>query len=320
MTAAVTHIETDAELLARIGIDVISRRAAKRARRRFLLALCFMAPALVFVVVLLLWPVGYNVWLSFFDWKKFAGWDEFAGVANYARMPGNPFFGAAMTNTIIWVVASIVFPIGLGLALALFFQNIRGQETFKSIVFLPRILAPTAIGVIWYYVYAPDGLVNSGLSAVTGRDVDIGWLFEDATVTPAIIATFVWQTVGLVMVLILLGLAAIPKDPLEAARIDGANRYQLFRHITLPLLLPTLLMVTILSVLAGFTVFDLLWVMGSSYPRQRTLSLPVFMYFEAFQKGGWSFGAAVAVVIGVVVFAVTWIQTVLQARVDRMMR
>jgi ABC-type sugar transport system permease subunit len=195
-----------------------------------------------------------------------------------------------------------------------------GQELFKSIIFLPRILAPTAVGVMWYYLYAPGGLLNRGLSLASGREVSIGWLFEAWSITPAIIATFVWQTCGLVMVLLLLGLAAIPRDPLEAARIDGATPAQILRHVTLPLLAPTLVMVTILSVLAGFTVFDLLWVMGSSYPQQRTLSLAVFMYFEAFQKGGWAFGATVAVVIGFVVLAVTWVQTVLQTRVDRMVR
>ena len=152
------------------------------------------------------------------------------------------------------------------------------------------------------------------------RGVGQGGLYSDATVTPAIIATFVWQTSGLVMVLLLLGLAAIPKDPIEAAHIDGASPWQIFRHITLPLLTPTLLMVTILSVLAGFTVFDLLWVMGASYPGQRSLALAVFMYFEAFQKGSWAFGSAVAVIIGLVVLGVTWIQTLLQARVDRMTR
>lgn len=88
----------------------------------------------------------------------------------------------------------------------------------------------------------------------------------------------------------------------------------------LPLLLPTLLVVTILSVLAGFTVFDLLWIMGKSYPEQRTLSLAVLMYFEAFQKGSWAFGSALAVVIGAVVVSVTWAQALLQQRVDKMMR
>lgn len=232
----------------------------------------------------------------------------------------NLFFGEAFVNTTIWVVASIVFPILIGLAMALFFRNMRFENTFKNIIFIPRILAPTAVGVIWYYIYAPSGLLNGGISLVSGQEIDIGWLYTDNTITGAIIATFVWQTVGLVMVLMLLGLNAIPKDPLEAAKIDGASRFQTFIHIVLPLLLPTLLMVTILSVLAGFTVFDLLWVMGISYPGQRSLSLVVFMYFEAFQKGSWAFGSAIAVVIGVVVLSITWVQALLQQRVDKMTR
>lgn len=312
--------ETDAEILSRIGLDAIRRRDAIDGRRRFRRALMFMAPAILLVSVLLLWPVGYNIWLSFTKWQRFAGWDEFAGLANYARLTTNPFFADALWNTMIWVVASIVFPLALGLALALFFRAMPGQEVFKTIIFLPRILAPTAVGVVWFYVYAPSGLLNMGIGAVAGREVSIGWLYDEATITPAIITTFVWQTSGLVMVLLLLGLAAIPRDPLEAARVDGARPYQIFRHITLPLLAPTLLMVTILSVLAGFTVFDLLWVMGSSYPQQRSLSLVVFMYFEAFQKGSWAFGSTVAVVVGVVVLAVTWAQTLLQSRIDRMVR
>lgn len=310
----------DDALLARIGIDRIA--AAERARRRGRLAsgLAFMAPALLLVTGLLLAPVAWNVWLSFTKWKKFEGFGEYAGFDNYAKLGSNPYFGDALANTAIWVGASIVFPIGLGLAMALFLKNLRGAETFKNIVFIPRILAPTAVGVLWFYVYAPDGLLNRALSLATGTEVGIGWLYRSGTVTPAIIATFVWQTVGLVMVLLLLGLAALPTDPIEAARIDGATPWQIFRRITLPLLMPTLLMVMILSVLAGFTVFDLLWVMGASYPGQRSLSLAVFMYFEAFQKGGWAFGSAVATVIGLVVLSVTWIQTVMQARVDRRVR
>lgn len=317
MTAAP---DKDRALLARIGTDRIRAAEAMGQRRAFWRALPFVAPAAAFVVVFLLAPVGYNIWLSFTKWQRFAGRDEFAGFANYARLPGNPFFADALVNTAIWVVASIVFPLALGLALALFFRRMPGQETFKTVIFLPRILAPTAVGVMWFYVYAPDGLLNRGLSLFAAEPVRIGWLFDEATVTGAMIATFVWQTCGLVMVLLLLGLSAIPKDPLEAARIDGARPVQIFRHITLPLLAPTLVMVTMLSVLAGFTVFDLIWVMGSSYPQQRTLSLAVFMYFEAFQKSSWAFGATVAVVIGLVVLGVTWAQTVWQARVERRLR
>ena len=313
--------ESDDTILARIGwAGGEGPRERARQRRSFWTALAFMAPAALFVGAFLLLPVVHNVWLSFTGWRRFEGYDEFVGFQNYARMAGNPFFGDALWNTAIWIGASVTLPLLLGLGLAILLRGIPGENAIKNIIFIPRILAPTAVGVLWYYVYAPEGVLNRVLGLFAGREVDIGWLYQENTVTGAIIATFVWQSVGLVMVLILLGLAAIPKDPVEAATVDGATRLQVFRHIVLPLLLPTLLVVTILSVLAGFTAFDLLWVMGASYPGQRTLSLVVFMYFEAFQKGGWAFGAAIAVVLGIVALSVTWIQAVLQGRIDRMMR
>ena len=311
---------SDEALLDRIGRSRIEAGERRLKRRNFRVALAFMAPAVTLVGALLLAPVAYNVYLSLTKWKKFKGLDEFAGIENYSRLATNRLFGDALYNTSLWVAASIVFPLAIGFGLAVFLRGVAFEKTIKSIIFLPRILAPTAVGVIWFYVYAPDGVVNRLLTLLAGDTVDIGWLYRSETVTPAIIATFVWQTVGLVMVLILLGLSAIPKDPLEAARVDGASPGAIFRRIVLPLLLPTLVVVTILSVLAGFTVFDLLWIMGVSNPEQRTLSLAVFMYFEAFQKGSWAFGSAIAVVIGVVVLSVTWIQALLQHRVDRMTR
>lgn len=313
-----TKRETNEEILARIGLDQLARTERLRERRAFRSAFVFMSPAIILVSVVLLFPVLYNIYISLTKWRRFSGFDEFAGLDNYARMAGNPFFGDALFNTAIWVVASMTLPLAIGLGLAVLLRGAPGENAFKNIIFLPRILAPTVVGVLCFYVYAPDGVLNRALSAAYGSDVDIGWLYQDNTVTGAIIATFVWQSVGLVMVLILLGLAAIPRDPIEAATVDGASPLQVFRHITLPLLLPTLLVVTILSVLAGFTAFDLLWVMGVPYPGQRTLSLAVFMYFEAFQKGAWAFGSAIAVVIGIVVLSVTWIQAAMQNRIDKM--
>src|SRR5690606_30293094 len=170
--------------------------------------------------------------------------------------------------------------------------------------FLPRVLAPAAVGTLWYYVYAPHGVLNTLTSSITAQPNDIGWLFEAGTITPAIIMTFVWQTLGINMVLLLLGMTAIPRDPIEAARVDGASSWQIFRHIIWPLLLPTVFVVTILNVVAGFTAFDLLWVMASGYPAQRTLSLAVYMYYETFANSRWAYGAAIAVVLSAMVVAV----------------
>jgi multiple sugar transport system permease protein len=315
-----TLSELDEALLRRIGADRIAEREHKVRRRNFWSAMTFMAPAIVLVGGLLLYPVAFNVYLSLTDWRKFTGLDTFVGLKNYERLFSQIYFAQAALNTMIWVVASLIVPVALGLGIAILLKGIRFENAFKNLIFVPRVLAPTAVGVIWYYVYAPSGLLNYLLSVVTGEPVSIGWLYQENTVTLAIIATHVWQTVGIVMILLLLGLAAIPRDPVEAAQMDGAKPWQTYLHVILPLLTPTLVVVTIISVLAGFTAFDLLWVMGAGYPGQRTLSLVVFMYFEAFQKGGWAFGGAVAVVIGGLVLLVTWLQALLQARAERMVR
>jgi len=296
------------------------RRERRVAWRQTRTAWLFIAPAVFMVGSFLLAPVIFNVILSFTRWQKFTGLDKFAGFANYQRLFAVPYFSEALANTAIWVVGAMVLPLAFGLGLALLLRNIPLQETFKSLFFLPKVLAPTAVGAIWYYVYAPRGVINSAVSGVTGSPYDMGWLYSAATVTPSVIVTFVWQTVGITMVLLLLGLAAIPRDPIEAARVDGASSGQIFRHIIWPLLLPTVLVVTILNVAAGFTTFDLLWVMASDFPGKRTLSLAVYMYYESFSNGAWAYGSAVAVVLGVMVIAVTAALAVIQSRVEKNIR
>jgi multiple sugar transport system permease protein len=315
MTTADSTAILTPELLA--SARARERRVAWRQTR---VAWLFIAPSVLMVGLFLLLPVLINVVLSFTKWQRFTGLDKFAGFSNYARLFDVPYFSEALGNTAFWVVGAIVLPLAVALALALLLRSIPFQETFKSLYFLPKVLAPTAVGAIWYYFYAPHGVINSIVSAVTGQPFDFGWIYADSTVTPAVIVTFVWQNIGITMVLLLLGLAAIPKDPIEAARVDGASSSQIFRHIVWPLLLPTVLVVTILNVAAGFTTFDLLWVMASDYPGKRTLSLAVYMYYESFSNGGWAYGSAIAVVLGIMVIAVSAVLAYVQARVEKNIR
>ena len=296
------------------------RRERRVAWQQTRIAWLFIAPAVIMVMLFLLLPVVFNVILSFTKWQKFTGLDQFAGFNNYARLFRLPYFTEALSNTAIWVVGAVIFPLAVGLGLALLLRNIPFQETFKSLYFLPRVMAPTAVGAIWYYVYAPRGVLNSAVSGVTGQPFDYGWLFSPDSITGAVIVTFGWQTLGITMVLLLLGLAAIPKDPIEAARVDGATPGQIFRHIVWPLLLPTVLVVTILNVAAGFTTFDLLWVMAGSYPAKRTLSLAVYMYYESFSNGAWAYGSAIAVVLGSMVIGVSALLAIVQSRVSKNIR
>lgn len=306
--------------LAPTILEEARRRETAAMHRSGRTALLFMAPALLMVGIFLLAPVVFNVILSFTRWQRFSGLDEFAGLLNYERLVGIPYFSEAMINTGMWVVGALVLPLAFGLGLAMLLRGIPFEETFKSLFFLPRVLAPTAVGTLWYYVYAPHGVINTISGAVTGQPTDFGWLFEANTITPAIILTFAWQTLGINMVLLLLGLAAIPRDPIEAARVDGASNWQIFRHIIWPLLLPTVFVVTILNVVAGFTAFDLLWVMATGYPGQRTLSLAVYMYYETFGKSSWAYGAAIAVVLSAMVVVVSWALTTMQSRVEQRIR
>ncbi len=296
------------------------RRERRVAWQQTRIAWLFIAPAVIMVTLFLLLPVVFNVVLSFTKWQKFTGLDQFAGFSNYGRLFRLPYFTEALSNTAIWVVGAIIFPLAVGLGLALLLRNIPFQETFKSLFFLPRVMAPTAVGAIWYYVYAPRGVLNSVVSGATGQPFDYGWLFSSDSITGAVIVTFVWQTLGITMVLLLLGLAAIPKDPIEAARVDGATPGQNLRHNVWPLLLPTVLVVTILNVAAGFTTFDLLWVMASSYPAKRTLSLAVYMYYESFSNGAWAYGSAIAVVLGSMVISVSALLAIVQSRVSKNIR
>ncbi|WP_375551446.1 carbohydrate ABC transporter permease [Rhodophyticola porphyridii] len=311
------HNMPDADL-QKLDFSRYAEQECRERRRSMWTALGFMSPAIVLVSFFLLYPVAYNVYISFTRWRRFTGFDEWGGLSQYQRLLGNPNFSEAMANTIIWVGVSLVLPVAIGLFIAVMLRGQKMEETAKSIFFLPRILAPTAAGVMWFYVYAPDGVLNSILSLFAAEPVSIGWLYNENTITPSIIVAYLWQTVGLAMVLLLLGLAAVPKDPLEAASVEGATRWQIFRHVTLPLLLPTILVVVILSVLAGFTVFDHIWVMARDFPGKRTLSLTVYMYVEAFDRSSWAYASAIAVVLGVIVLSVTWLQVILQDRIDRM--
>ncbi|WP_227286912.1 sugar ABC transporter permease [Boseongicola sp. H5] len=311
------HNMPDADL-RKLDFSRYAEQERRERRRSMWTALGFMSPAIVLVSFFLLYPVAYNVYISFTRWRRFTGFDEWGGLSQYQRLLGNPNFSEAMANTIIWVGVSLVLPVAIGLFIAVMLRGQKMEETAKSIFFLPRILAPTAAGVMWFYVYAPDGVLNSILSLFAAEPVSIGWLYNENTITPSIIVAYLWQTVGLAMVLLLLGLAAVPKDPLEAASVEGATRWQIFRHVTLPLLLPTILVVVILSVLAGFTVFDHIWVMARDFPGKRTLSLTVYMYVEAFDRSSWAYASAIAVVLGVIVLSVTWLQVILQDRIDRM--
>ena len=258
----------------------------------------FVAPALLIVGVFFLLPVVAALALSFTDFDLYALADlrnlRFVGVANYLHLLATPLFWRAFGNTLYFVVVGVPLSIGmsLGAALLLNAAAARGQAFFRTALFAPVVTTLVAVAVIWRYLFHTRyGLLNY-LLGLAGID-PVDWLGDPHWAMPTIIFFAVWKNFGYNMVILLAGLQAVPRDLYEAARIDGAGAWHQFWHVTLPMLGPTLTMVSVLTMAGYFQLFAEPYVMTQGGPLQSTLSVLYFMYNEGFKW--WNLGAASAV-------------------------
>jgi raffinose/stachyose/melibiose transport system permease protein len=279
----------------------------KRRKRLNLVPYAFILPALIFYVAFLVYPMIQSLIVSFHNWDGLSPTMTFAGLANYRRI----FFDdriarLAILNNIFWTVGTLVIPtsIGLGLAVALN-QKIPGQTIFRAIFYGPGVLPLVAVGLIWTWMYNPHfGAVNLVLRGVGLGHLARGWLSDYSTALPAAFVTAIWGGVGFPMILYLAGLQGIPKEHYEAARIDGANSLQCFRHITLPGLNETHVIVFSLSVINAFKVFDIIYTMTYGGPGRSTQVLGTWMYFQSFQYYNAGYGSALAWVIAAITLVI----------------
>ena len=278
-------------------------------------AWCFVAPALIVIAVFFVLPVLAALAMSLTDFDIYALADignlRFVGLANYGRLLETPLFWQALGNTAFFVVVGVPLSMAASLAAALLLQSklARFKGLWRTVYFAPVVTTLVAVAVIWrYLLHTRYGLVNYGLEQVGLPSVD--WLGDPAWSMPAIILFAIWKNFGYNMIIFLAGLQSIPEELYEAARIDGARGMQLFRHVTLPLLLPTLTMVCILTMAGYFQLFAEPYVMTQGGPAQSTVSVLYFMYEEGFKW--WNLGAASAVAF--VLFVVMFLATLLQVR------
>lgn len=244
-----------------------SRLTAKRPSATSLTPYLFVLPAVFFVVAFLLAPMLYTVWQSFTDADGLRT-PNFVGLSNYAELLTSSNFGVSLRNTLIWVVASVVLPVGLAFALALALERVVGGNFFRTALYLPSTLAAAAAGVLFSFIFDPtSGVLNAALGAL-GFDAlsRTEWLFRSPLNTIAMIATYTWQSVGANLMIFLIGLQSLPREPLEAAKIDGASGLKFTRLITLPLMTPYVTIAALMAAVNGFKVFDLIWVMTQGGP------------------------------------------------------
>ncbi len=274
----------------------------------------FAGPALLVIAVFFALPVAAGLALSLTDFDLYALADlstlRFVALDNYLRLLQTPLFWQALFNTFYFVGVGVPVSIGLSLGAALLLDSrfARFHSFFRTALFAPVVTTVVAVAVIWrYLLHTRYGLINQALDAIGITPID--WLGNPHWSMPAIILFAAWKNFGYNMIILLAALQAIPRDLYEAARVDGAGTFARLRHITLPMLTPTLVMVGILTVSGYFQLFAEPYVMTQGGPLRSTVSALYFMYEEGFRWWNLGNASAVAFLLFVVIFAATWTLT-----------
>lgn len=279
----------------------------------------FIAPALIALAIFFVVPVVSSLLLSLTDFDIYALADlsnlRWIGLENYTRLLGNPLFWQAMKNTVLFAVIGVPLSIAasLGAALLLNARTVKWRPMWRVIFFAPFVTTLVATAVLWNYLLNTRyGVINWALTSIGLPAVD--WLGDPATSIPAILLFVVWKTFGYNMLIFLAVLQTVPDELHEAARIDGAGPWSRFRHVTLPAIAPTLLLVSIISVAGFFQLFAEPYVMTQGGPAQSTVTVLYFMYEEGFKWWNLGSASAVAFVLFVCIFAVTMLQLAVSRR------
>lgn len=268
-------------------------------RKRRLVGYIFILPALVFFAAFLVYPLLHTVYLSLTEW---AGFDlkkiNFVGLDNFRLLLPDWIFWKALRNTLFFVAGTTFFLNLFGLGLALFLnRNTRLTRTVRTLIFIPVLLSPVIVGVMWSRILDPFGALNQILEKMGMIKTPIFWLGDKRIALLSIIGATVWQWVGYDMILYLTGLQQIPDELYEAAMIDGANRWCLFRFITLPLLKGIATMVILLNLIGGVRIFDIVYVMTKGGPNHNTEVLATHLYEVAFWFNKMGYASVIAVII-----------------------
>ena len=287
------------------------REAAVRAEARAGWAMT--APALTAIGLFFAVPALASLVLSFTDFDIYALANlanlRFVGLENYQRLMTNPLFWQAMRNTLLFVVLGVpmIVMLSLGAALLVHARTVKWRAVWRVALFAPFVTTLVATAVVWnYLLHTRYGLINYGLTSLGLPPVD--WLGNPKTALPAILLFVAWKSFGYNMIIFLAALQTVNKDLTDAARVDGAGAWMRFRHVTLPTIAPTVLLVSILTVAGMFQLFAEPYVMTQGGPAKSTVTVLYFMFEEGFKWWNLGSGAAVAFVLFICIFIITLIQ------------
>lgn len=289
-----------------------SRR--KRALVEALTAYAMILPALAVLLTFAYWPAINVVWISLTDRLLLRPFANFVGLENYARLLHDERFWNSVWNTVRYVLMSVPLEVGLALAIAVALARpLRGVGFFRTAFFLPVVTSLVAVAMVWEWIYHPSlGLLNALLAPLGVSPVR--WLGDPTWAMPALVLLTVWKGTGYYMVIYLAGILDIPEEYYEAARIDGAGRWHIFRHVTWPLLSPTTYLILVLQAINSFQVFASVYTMTGGGPLGSTEVVVFYLYERAFKSFEFGYASAISVVLFVFLLLLTGAQRIFIGR------
>jgi multiple sugar transport system permease protein len=260
----------------------------------------FALPALVVIFAVILFPWLFTIYMSLHDWQVGKP-ESFIGLDNYVALFGDTRFLEAILRTLYYTVLAVALPVVFGtLAALIFHQRFALRGFLRGVFIMPMMATPVAVALVWTMMYHPQlGVLNYLLSLV-GIPPQ-AWVYDQATVIPSLVVVEVWHWTPLVMLIVLGGLAALPTEPYDSARIDGASSWQMFRYITFPLVLPFIVVAMIIRTIDALKAFDTIFVITQGGPGTASETINIYLYLQAFAFYKIGYASAVVVVFFVLI-------------------
>jgi multiple sugar transport system permease protein len=277
----------------------------------------FPLPALVFIVSMMIFPLGYTLWNSFTDWSLSAGKPAmFIGFENYIKLFQDERFQGAVLRTLYFTLVAVSVEMILGIAIALFLnRDFRGKRIITSIMLLPMMATPVAIAMVWLLMFEPTaGIINFSINQI-GLPKGL-WISAKGTVIPSLALVDIWEWTPMIVLICLAGLTALPRDSFEAAIIEGASYWQRTWRITLPLLMPTIIVAMLLRLIDALKTFDIIYTMTLGGPGFASETLNIFTYQNAFYYLHFGYASSLLVIFFALVLGVALLTIYLRRRVE----
>jgi len=303
-----------------MAVAVYSRpRGIRRAMRTLWLPAAFLFPAVAIMLAFMFIPMVNAILLSLQSWNGLTS-STWVGLGNYQDLLQDPLFLNAFAHTALFVVVTVIFQTVIPLLVAvLLFKGVRGSVFFRTVYFMPTVISLAVSGLLWSIIYDPtNGVLNIVLGKLGLQSLEKPWLADTGTVLPSIMVVSIWQSLGFYLLIFFAGLQGVPRDVYEAASTDGANAWQRFRHVTLPLLAPVITVVVVLNTINGLKAFDQIWVMTAGGPTHASDTLGTYLYYTAFGAYGSAnpqLGYASA--IGVLILVLSAVLSIVQIRIGQ---